>query len=167
MSETRIGSYLAKQGSQAKDLFTIATKAGITADAEGKRSYDNSLKHIEMELDKSLERLGVDQVELLYIHRRDAKTEIEEVASSLATLVKSGKIRQIGFQKSPTSLERVHRYTQWPLFNLSIRSLLDHQKWGWCKRQRARNNLIAFSPVGRSLLTDNPLEFEACRELAL
>ena len=110
MSETRIGSYLAKQGNQAKDLFTIATKAGITADAEGKRSYDNSLKHIEAELDKSLERLGVDQVELLYIHRRDAKTEIEEVASSLATLVKSGKIRQIGFSEiAPTSLERAHQ----------------------------------------------------------
>ena len=53
MSETRIGSYLAKQGNQAKDLFTIATKAGITADAEGKRSYDNSLKHIETELEES------------------------------------------------------------------------------------------------------------------
>ena len=168
MSETRIGSYLAKQGSQAKDLFTIATKAGITADAEGKRSYDNSLRHIETELDKSLERLGVDQVELLYIHRRDAKIEIEEVASSLAKLVESGKIRQIGFSEiAPTSLERAHQVHPVAAvqseYSLSTRS----PEMGLVqKTKELGTTLIAFSPVGRSLLTDNPLEFEACGELA-
>ena len=167
MSETRIGSYLAKQGSQAQDFFTIATKAGITATADGKRSYDNSLEHIEAELDKSLKRLGVDPVELLYIHRREANREIEEVASSLAALVKSGKIRQIGFSEiAPTSLERAHEI--YPVaavqseYSLSTRSpemgLLQ-------KTKELESTLIAFSPVGRSLLTDKPLKSDVCSSL--
>ena len=95
-SEQRIGAYLAKQGKQAQDFFTIATKAGIASKEDGTRYFDNSLAHLESELDKSLQRLGVEQVELLYVHRRDASVPIEEVAESLATLVKKGKTRQIG-----------------------------------------------------------------------
>ncbi len=167
LSEARIGSYLAKQGSQAKDLFTIATKAGITTTADGKRSYDNSLEHIEAELDKSLQRLGVDQVELLYIHRREAGREIEEVAFSLATLVKSGKVRQIGFSEiAPTSLERAHQI--YPVaavqseYSLSTRS----PEMGLLQKTKELGaTLIAFSPVGRSILTDNPLEFDVCSAL--
>ena len=45
VSESRIGSFLAKQGKQAQDFFTIATKAGITATADGTRTFDNSLQH--------------------------------------------------------------------------------------------------------------------------
>ena len=61
MSETRIGSFLAKQGKQAQDFFSIATKAAITSKPDGTRYFDNSLQHLESELDKSLQRLGVEQ----------------------------------------------------------------------------------------------------------
>ncbi len=168
MSETRIGSYLAKQGKQAQDFFTIATKAGITSKPDGTRHYDNSLAHLEAELDKSLKRLGVDQIELLYIHRRDASIPIEEVSGSLAELVKSGKIRQIGFSEiAPTSLEIAHQVHPVAAvqseYSLSTRS----PEMGLVqKTKELGSTLVAFSPVGRSLLTDNPLGLDACKDLA-
>ena len=167
-SEERIGSYLAKQGKQAQDFFKIATKAGITAKSDGTRYFDNSLQHLEAELDKSLQRLGLEQVELLYVHRRDANVEIEEVADALATLVRSGKIKQIGFSEiAPTSLARAHAIHPVAAvqseYSLSTRApeLGLIQK---CAELGA--TLVAFSPVGRSLLTDHPLPYEACDDLA-
>ena len=167
MSETRIGTYLAKQGKRAQDFFTIATKAGITSKPDGTRHYNNTLQHLEAELDKSLQRLGVEQVELLYIHRRDAKIPIEEVSASLATLVKSGKIRQIGFSEiAPTSLQlaqEVHPVAAVQSeYSLSTRS----PEMGLVQKTKELGaTLVAFSPVGRSLLTDHPLELEVCKEL--
>ena len=167
MSETRIGTYLAKQGRRAQDFFTIATKAGITSKPDGTRHYDNTLQHLEAELDKSLKRLGVEQVELLYIHRRDAKIPIEEVSASLATLVKSGKIRQIGFSEiAPTSLQLAHEVHPVAAvqseYSLSTRS----PEMGLVQKTKELGaTLVAFSPVGRSLLTDHPLELEVCKEL--
>ena len=167
MSETRIGTYLAKQGKRAQDFFTIATKAGITSKPDGTRHYDNTLQHLEAELDKSLKRLGVEQVELLYIHRRDAKIPIEEVSASLATLVKSGKIRQIGFSEiAPTSLQLAHEVHPVAAvqseYSLSTRS----PEMGLVQKTKELGaTLVAFSPVGRSLLTDHPLELEVCKEL--
>ena len=167
ISETRIGTYLAKQGKRAQDFFTIATKAGITSKPDGTRHYDNTLQHLEAELDKSLKRLGVEQVELLYIHRRDAKIPIEEVSASLATLVKSGKIRQIGFSEiAPTSLQLAHEVHPVAAiqseYSLSTRS----PEMGLVQKTKELGaTLVAFSPVGRSLLTDHPLELEVCKEL--
>ena len=107
VSEERIGSFLAKQGAARHGLFKIATKAGINRSDDGSRHFDNSPEHLEAELDKSLARLGVDQVELFYVHRRDPEHPIEEVTETLAGLVKAGKTRQIGFSEiAPTSLAR-------------------------------------------------------------
>ena len=168
MSETRIGAYLAKQGKQAQDFFTIATKAGIASKPDGTRYFDNSMAHLESELDKSLQRLGVEQVELLYVHRREAAIPIEEVAESLATLVKKGKTRQIGFSEiAPTSLEianEVHPVAAVQSeYSLATRS----PEMGLVqKTAQLGTALVAFSPIGRSLLTDHPLSYEACQNLA-
>ena len=168
VSETRIGTYLAKRGKWVQDFFNIATKVGITTGPDGARCYDNSLQHIESELDKSLERLGVDQVELLYIHRRDANIPIEEVTDSLATLVKKGKTRQIGFSEiAPTSLaiaNEIHPVAAVQSeYSLSTRS----PEMGLVqKTKELGTTLVAFSPVGRSLLTDQPLPLITCKELA-
>ena len=166
-SEHRIGAYLAKQGKQAQDFFTIATKAGITSKPDGTRHFDNTLAHLESELDKSLQRLGVEQVELLYVHRRDASVPIEEVAESLAMLVKKGKTRQIGFSEiAPTSLEvanEVHPVAAVQSeYSLATRS----PEMGLVQKTAQLDAaLVAFSPIGRSLLTDHPLSFEACQNL--
>ena len=167
-SEERIGTYLAKQGKHAQDFFTIATKAGITAKPDGTRYYDNSLQHLEAELDKSLKRLGVEQVELLYIHRRDANVPIEEVADALATLVKSGKTKQVGFSEiAPTSLLRAHAVHPVAAvqseYSLSTRS----PEMGLVQKcAELDSTLVAFSPVGRSLLTDHPIPYDICQNLA-
>ena len=70
-SEERIGSFLKKQGKQANNLFSIATKAAIYRNPDtGSRGFDNSFTHLEDELDKSLERMNIDCVDLFYVHRR-------------------------------------------------------------------------------------------------
>jgi len=112
-SEEVIGSFLAANG---RDLFRIATKAGIRRDPEtGARSFDNSPEHLEAALDASLARLGVECVDLFYVHRREAARPIEEVAEALGALVKKGKTRAIGFSEiAPASLRRAAAVHPWP-----------------------------------------------------
>lgn len=168
MSETRIGAYLAKQGKHAQDFFTIATKAGIASKPDGTRYFDNSLAHLEAELDKSLQRLGVEQVELLYVHRRDASVPIEEVTESLALLVKKGKTRQIGFSEiAPTSLAIAHSVHPVAAVQSEYSLATRSPEMGLVqKTAQLGTSLVAFSPIGRSLLTDHPIPFDACANLA-
>ncbi len=168
MSETRIGAFLAKQGKQAQDLFVIATKAGITTNADGKRVFDNSKAHLEAQIDKSLKRLGVEQVELLYVHRRDQSVPVEEVTESLAGIVRAGKARQIGYSEiAPAALGVAHEVhavgAVQSEYSLSTRA----PELGLLQKTAELNSsLVAFSPVGRSLLTDHPLDYAACQGLA-
>ncbi|WP_193368381.1 aldo/keto reductase [Pelagibius marinus] len=158
LSEKVIGSFLAKQGKAKEGMFRIATKASIKRDAEGRRSFDNSAAHLEAELDASLKKLGVDCVDLFYVHRRDPSFTIEEVAETLAGLVKAGKTRGIGFSEiAPSSLRRaamVHPVTAVQSeYSLSTRS----PELGLVQTCEALGtSLVAFSPVGRGLLTDTP-----------
>lgn len=167
-SERRIGQFLKQQGRRAQDCFVIATKAAITTTPEGKRTFDNSRKHLETELEQSLLRLGVEQVELFYVHRRDAAVPIEEVTESLAAIVRSGKARQVGYSEiAPASLGVAAE--QQPIgavqseYSLSTRA----PELGLVqKTAELGTSLVAFSPVGRSLLTDAPLDFATCQGLA-
>lgn len=166
LSEKVIGSFLAKQGKAKEGMFRIATKASINRDAEGRRSFDNSAAHLEAELDASLKKLGVDCVDLFYVHRRDPKVTIEEVAETLAGLVKAGKTRGIGFSEiAPSSLRRaamVHPVTAVQSeYSLSTRS----PELGLVQTCEALGtSLVAFSPVGRGLLTDAPPTAESVAE---
>ena len=168
ISEERIGSFLKDQGVRKNDLFKIATKAGIRRGDDGRNYFDNSSDHLRSELDKSLKRLGVEQVELFYIHRRDPNRAIEEVAFTLTELVKSGKIKQFGFSEiAPTSLQLaadIHPVgAVQSEYSLSTR----YPELGLVQRTRELGvSLVAFSPVGRSLLTDRPHSFEKSQSLA-
>lgn len=104
ISETVIGTFL--KGDASK--FTIATKAGIWRDKEhGNRGFNNKPDYLRSELEGSLKRLGLDQVDLFYVHRRDREIEIEEVMETLLALKAEGKIGGIGFSEiSPASLRR-------------------------------------------------------------
>jgi len=165
-SEEAIGTFLAARPG-AREQFHIATKGGITRDADGNRYYDNSLAHLEAELDKSLTRMGIDCVDLMYIHRRQADMPIEEAAGNLAALVKKGKARGIGFSEiAPSSLRRAA--AEHPVaavqseYSLSTRA----PELGLVQAcAELGTALVAFSPVGRSLLTDHPLAKEAVAEL--
>jgi len=161
-SENAIGSFL-KANPSARDTFVIATKAGITSTPDGKRAFDNSPEHMESELDASLKRLGVEAVDLFYVHRRDDRIPIEEVAGTMARLVEKGKTRAIGFSEiAPTSLRLAHAVHPVAAvqseYSLSVRA----PELGLVQACAELGvALVAFSPVGRSLLTDNPLSFEA------
>ena len=158
-SEAAIGSFLAKQGSKRNDLFSIATKVGIKGNIQtGKTEFDNSPNYLKKELDDSLRRLGVESIDLYYIHRRDQNRPIEDVTETLASFVKVGKIRSFGFSEiAPSSLRRAasvhHVAAVQSEYSLSVRS----PELGLVQTTAELGTaLVAFSPLGRSLLTDKP-----------
>ncbi len=162
-SESRIGAFLSKQGRAADSMFKIATKAGITKHPDsGERCFNNAAEHLESELDKSLLRLGIDCVDLFYVHRREQARDIEEVTESLASLVKKGKTKQIGFSEiAPDSLRRAskihHIAAVQSEYSLSTRAAELGLKQTCAELGTA---LVAFSPVGRTFLTDTPMPYD-------
>lgn len=158
-SETTIGRFFEQRGASIRDRFVIATKAGITQDADGNRQFRNDLEHLESELDNSLARMKIDAVDLMYIHRRQADMPIEEATGALARLVEKGKAKSIGFSEiAPSSLRRaaaVHPIAAVQSeYSLSTRA----PEMGLVQTcAELGTALVAFSPVGRSLLTDTPL----------
>lgn len=157
-SETLIGQFLKAQGKRAGDFFSIATKASIRQDADGQTVFDNTLTHLESALDASLQRLGVECVDLFYAHRKDPNIEIEEATDNLATLVKKGKAKAIGFSEiAPFHLRRAHAVH--PVAAIQSEYSLSVRAPELGILQAAEDigaTFVAFSPVGRSLLTDHP-----------
>lgn len=157
-SETWIGSFFAAGNRAHRDFFKIATKAGIARDAAGNRHFDNSPAHLEASLDASPKRMGIDCVDLFYVHRREAARPIEEVTETLAGLVKAGKTKAIGYSEiAPPSLRRAHAVHPVAAvqseYSLSTRS----PELGLVQAcEELGVALVAFSPVGRALLTDTP-----------
>jgi aryl-alcohol dehydrogenase-like predicted oxidoreductase len=158
-SEEIIGRYLARYSDRGQIPFRIATKASISRDPDtGKPSFDNSAKHLETELDRSLKRLGLEKVDLFYVHRRDPRHEIEEVTEVLAGLVAKGKIGAFGYSEiAPSSLRRaaaVHPVAA-VQSEYSLQTRLP--ELGMVQACEALGTaLVAFSPVGRGLLSDTP-----------
>lgn len=162
-SETVIGEWLKKRGGECP--FTIATKGGITRDPD--RRFNSDPDHLEEALNDSLSRLGVDAVDLYYVHRRDTTHEIEAVAETLAGFVKAGKVKAIGYSEiAPSTLRRAHAIHPVAAvqseYSLSTRS----PEMGLVQTcAEIGASLVAFSPVGRALLTDHPHQAEAIAEM--
>ena len=166
-SETVIGSYL-KANPSAKQVFKIATKAGFARKQDGTGNFfDNSAKHLERELEKSLTRLGIEAVDLFYIHRRDQSIPIEEVAQTLAGFVKAGKVKAIGFSEiAPSSLRRAHAVHPVAAVQSEYSLATRLPELGLTQTcVELGISLVAFSPVTRSLLTDTPLSYEVAQNL--
>lgn len=106
VSEEVIGAFIKDHPGR----FKIATKGGIMRPpGTTKRTFDNSPDHLREALDASLRRLGIDYVDLYYIHRREPLRPIEDVMETLVRFKDEGKIGGIGFSEiSPTSLRRAH-----------------------------------------------------------
>jgi aryl-alcohol dehydrogenase-like predicted oxidoreductase len=157
LSEEVIGSFLKQHPAR----FTIATKAGIKSGPP--RSFDNSPAYLRQCLEESLRRLGVERVDLYYIHRREQARPIEDVVETLARFKDEGKIGGIGFSEiSPASLERacaVHsisavqnEYSLWT--RLPELGMLQA-----CRRLGVA--FVAFSPLGRGMFSEVPPNPEA------
>ena len=163
-SETVIGDWLKERGGE--NPFTIATKCGITRDPD--QRLNNTREHMTQALDDSLSRLGVEAIDLYYVHRRDTRFEIEEVTQTLSGFVKAGKVKAIGYSEiAPSSLRRAHAVHPVAAvqseYSLSVRS----PELGLvqtCAELGA--SMVAFSPVGRALLTDKPHSEAAIQTMA-
>jgi aryl-alcohol dehydrogenase-like predicted oxidoreductase len=105
-NETLLGKFIRGK----RDALTIATKFAIVrSPGEYKRTIDNSPTYIRAACDASLSRLGVDEIDLYYVHRINHDTPLEESIGALADLVKVGKIRAIGLcEVSAKTLRRAH-----------------------------------------------------------
>lgn len=150
-NETLIGRTLKSR----RDDFVLASKCGMrVTDDKGGRALDGSPAGIAEILDASLRRLGIDTIDLYYLHRLDPKTPIEESVGALADAVKAGKIRSIGLSEvSAATLRRAHavhpiaalqtEYSLWTR-NPEIAVLDACRELG--------TTFVAFSPVGRGFL---------------
>ena len=79
----------------ARDQITIATKAGVSFKS-GERTINNSRTSLLGDLDASLDRLGVEYVDLWQLHQWDPSTPLDEVLSALDHAVSSGRVRYVG-----------------------------------------------------------------------
>lgn len=105
--------YLGKTIKPFRDKVVVATKFGIvdesffTGNSEALCSSHDS---VMAQVDSSLNRLGTDYIDLYYQHRIDPKTEPEEVAETMAELIKNGKIRAWGVSFAPEDyIRRAHK----------------------------------------------------------
>jgi aryl-alcohol dehydrogenase-like predicted oxidoreductase len=138
-----------------RDRVFLATKCGVYRSPDGKLATDNRPATIRESCDASLERLGVDHIDLFYLHRIDPDVPLEESMGTLADLVAAGKVRFIGLSEaSVATLRRAHEL--YPVAALQSELSL------WT-RAAARRELdacrelgvgfVAYSPLGRGFLT--------------
>lgn len=93
-----------------RDRIVIATKFGFRISPEGRIvGLDSRPEHLRAVVDASLQRLGMDHVDLLYQHRVDPAVPIEDVVGTMADLVHEGKVRYLGLSEaSAATLRRAH-----------------------------------------------------------
>lgn len=109
--EELFGSAL-KQTNIKRDEIFVQTKCGIVPG----KMYDFSKKHIIESVNRSLERLQLDYVDALLLHRPDALVEPEEVAEAFDILEREGKVRYFGVSNhNPMQIELLKKYIKQPL----------------------------------------------------
>src|SRR5205085_48128 len=98
-----------------RDEYVIATKfsrrmdKATTGDMSTVGPLDGSAEHVRGSIDGSLQRLGIDHVDLYYQHRVDPNVPIEETVGAMAELVEQGKVRHIGLSEAaPETIRRGH-----------------------------------------------------------
>ena len=92
VSEEIVGRAIAAK----RDYWVLATKLAVPIPGEGPNRKGLSRKWIMEEADASLKRLGTDFIDILYLHREDAGTPLEETVRALGDLQRAGKIRYFG-----------------------------------------------------------------------
>ncbi|MDZ4364702.1 aldo/keto reductase, partial [Brevundimonas sp.] len=105
-NEIQVGKALADR----RDSAFVATKFGIGYNAERTAlTVDGSAANVRRAIEGSLKRLGMDHVDLYYLHRVDPSTPIEETVGAMAELVTEGKVRFLGLSEaSPATLRKAH-----------------------------------------------------------
>jgi aryl-alcohol dehydrogenase-like predicted oxidoreductase len=92
-----------------RDRVVIATKCGIVTSGGVPADVNGTPKYIRTACDASLRRLGVDVIDLYYLHRVDPKTPIQESIGGMADLVRHGKVRFVGLSEAAAkTLHKAH-----------------------------------------------------------
>ncbi len=140
-----------------RDDVVLATKFGIVFDPDrpGGRGANGRPEYVAQACDASLERLGVDHIDLYYQHRADRSTPIEETVGAMAELVTAGKVRHLGLsESSPDTLRRAN--STHPITALQ-------SEWSLWSRDLEQDvvptarelgiGLVPYSPLGRGFLS--------------
>lgn len=95
---------------QQRDEVFIGTKFGVTIDPQTlQRSVNGRPDYVRRSCEASLQRLGVEHIDLYYQHRVDPATPIEETVGAMADLVREGKVRYLGLcEAAPETIRRAH-----------------------------------------------------------
>ena len=139
-----------------RDEVVLATKYGLVAHAgDGPGNLDSSPANVRTAVEGSLQRLGTDHVDLLYQHRVDPRTPIEETIGAAAELVEEGKVRFLGL--SEAWLDTVRRaHAVHPITALQSEYSLwtrDQEQDMLPLLRELGIGLVGYSPLGRGFLT--------------
>jgi aryl-alcohol dehydrogenase-like predicted oxidoreductase len=139
-----------------RDEVTIATKFGNVRGANGERLGVNGRpEYVREACEKSLQRLGVDMIDLYYQHRVDPQTPIEETVGAMAELVAAGKVRYLGLSEAgPRTIRRAAKVhpiaalqTEYSLWSRD----LEDELLVLCRELGI--GFVPYSPLGRGFLT--------------
>lgn len=143
-----------------RERIVIATKAGLTrsgGESKDKYKYGRNGRpgYIRQACDASLKRLGVDVIDLYYLHRIDPEVRVEDTWGAMSGLVAGGKVRWLGISEAKVpELERVARIHPVTAVQSEL-SLWTRDYLGdvvpWCAENGS--SFVAFSPLGRGFLT--------------
>jgi aryl-alcohol dehydrogenase-like predicted oxidoreductase len=147
---------------------TLATKFGNVRDPAdpSKFSISGRPEYVRAACDASLQRLGVDHIDLYYQHRVDLETPIEDTVGAMARLVEAGKVRFLGLSEAkPDTVRRaaeVHPVTAYQgEYSLWTREI-ESEILPLCRDLGI--GFVAYSPLGRGLLTGKITDVEALAE---
>jgi aryl-alcohol dehydrogenase-like predicted oxidoreductase len=147
-----------------REKFVLATKFGIVFDAEkGIRGINGKPGYVREAVEASLNRLGIETIDLYYLHRVDPETPIEETVGAMARLIEEGKIRHIGLSEaSAETLRRaakVHKITALQSeYSLWTRDVEDNDVLATCRELGI--GFVPYSPLGRGFLSGEIKKFE-------
>jgi aryl-alcohol dehydrogenase-like predicted oxidoreductase len=139
-----------------RDRVIIATKYGNTWNEKGERTgISNDPRYIKQACDRSLQRLGIDVIDLYYMHRRDPQVPVAESVGAMKELVEAGKIRFLGLSEvSAQTLREAHAVhpiaaiqTEYSLFTRDV----EGEILPACRELGI--GFVPYSPLGRGILT--------------
>jgi aryl-alcohol dehydrogenase-like predicted oxidoreductase len=138
-----------------RDEVVIATKFGIAGRRDGKMLIDGSPEAARTCCDESLERLGIETIDLYYLHRVDRSVPIEETVGAMAGLVEAGKVRHLGLSEaSAATIRRAHAthpiaalQSEWSLF------CREPEETVLPTLRELGIGFVPFSPLGHGFLT--------------
>ena len=146
-----------------RDAVVLATKFGNKRAEDGTSlGIDGSPTYVRAACDASLQRLGVDHIDLYYQHRVDQTVPIEETVGAMAELVRAGKVRHLGMSEAaPATLRRAHAVhpiaalqTEWSLWSRDV----EDEILPTCRELGV--GFVAYSPLGRGFLTGRFRSFD-------